>query len=126
MIRDEKGQSLIEFALLVPLFLLLICGTVDFGRLMYAYLHLNLAAQESVRMGGLGKTDEEITAFAKGYVHIANASALTVTITPSQASRKSGDYVTVKLVSTVPFITPVIANLLPKPVVAADSTIRVE
>lgn len=126
MIRDEKGQSLTEFALLVPLLLLLVCGIFDFGRLMYAYLHLNLASQETVRLGGLGKSDAEIAAFAKGYVHLGNPDSLQVAISPAEQNRKSGQYVTVTLQYPLPYATPVISKLFPLPVVKADSTIRVE
>ncbi|MDB5056103.1 MAG: TadE family protein [Bacilli bacterium] len=126
MIRKEEGQSLTEFALLVPLLLLLICGILDFGRVMYAYLHLNLAAQETVRLAGLGKGDSVITTFAKNYEQLGDANLLQVTISPSQASRKSGDYVKVTLSYTLSYLTPVISNILPQPVITVDSTIRVE
>lgn len=126
MIREEKGQSLTEFALLVPLLLLLVCGIVDFGRLMYGYMHLNMAAQETVRLGGLGKTDSEMTTFARSYVHLGNAANLQVTISPAQAVRKSGDYITVTLNYPLGFVTPLVSKLFPPPVISADSTIRVE
>jgi Flp pilus assembly protein TadG len=126
MIRKEEGQSLTEFALLLPLLLLLICGILDFGRVMYAYLHLNMAAQETVRLAGLGKGDSEITAFAKNYEQLGDANLLQVTVSPSKASRKSGDYVKVTLSYTLAYLTPVISNIMPKPIITVDSTIRVE
>jgi Flp pilus assembly protein TadG len=125
-IRDEKGQSMTEFALLVPLLLLLICGIIDVGRLMYGYLHLNMAAQETVRKGGIGKTDAEMTAFAQSYVHLGSTSNLKITIYPTETARKSGEYVTVKLEYPMPFLTPIISKIFTPPVVTADSTIRVE
>ncbi|WP_438447740.1 TadE/TadG family type IV pilus assembly protein [Gorillibacterium sp. sgz5001074] len=125
-IRGEQGQSLTEFALLVPLLLLLVCGIVDFGRVMYGYMHLNMAAQETVRLGGLGKTDAEITAFARGYVHLGDPAKLKITISPTQATRTSGQYVKVTLEYPVGFATPFLSRVLPAPVVTADSTIRVE
>lgn len=123
---EQKGQSLIEFALVVPLLLLLLCGIFDIGRLMYGYLHLNLAAQEAVRMGGLGKADSEITTFARNYVHLGNAASLQITVTPNDTNRKSGEYVTVQLRYPLTYLTPLVANILPPPVISADSTIRVE
>jgi Flp pilus assembly protein TadG len=126
MSRNEEGQSLTEFALLVPLLLLLICGILDFGRVMYAYLHLNMAAQETVRLAGLGKGDSEIREFAKEYEQLGDANLLQVTVSPLQASRKSGDYVKVTLSYTLSYLTPVISNIMPKPIITVDSTIRVE
>ena len=126
MIRKEEGQSLTEFALLLPLLLLLICGILDFGRVMYAYLHLNMAAQETVRLAGLGKGDSEITTFAKNYEQLGDPNLLKVTISPIQTSRKPGDYVKVTLSYTLSYLTPLVSNILPKPIITVDSTIRVE
>jgi Flp pilus assembly protein TadG len=126
MIRDERGQSLIEFAVILPLLLLLLCGMFDFGRLMYAYMQLNNVAQETVRLGGLGKSDVQMTDFAKSYVTVVDPSQLQVTITPTDTVRHSGDYVTVKLQFPLAFMTPIMSNLIPNPVVKANSTIRVE
>ncbi|MFD1735257.1 TadE/TadG family type IV pilus assembly protein [Bacillus salitolerans] len=127
MVRNEKGQSLVETALVLPILLLLIVGIIDFGRVLYFYSHLQLATQETARLGGLGKTDIEITDFARDYIDIGDPAQLSITITPNQASRTSGDYVTVNLEFPVTLITPIISSLVPNPVrIHADSTIRVE
>lgn len=126
MIKDQKGQSLVEFALVLPLLLLLICGVVDLGRLLFAYSSLNMTAQESVRLGGLGRTDAEIINYAKTHLVYGNSSKLTVTITPNGSTRKSGDNVKVALTYPLPFITPIMSNIIPTPILSTDSTIRVE
>lgn len=126
MIKDERGQSLTEFAVVLPIFLLLVCGIFDFGRLMYAYMNMNNAAQETVRLGGLGKKDTEMVAFAANYVHLGDQSKLIVTISPNDTTRKSGDYVSVTLKYPFTYMAPIISKLLPAPTVTAASTIRVE
>jgi Flp pilus assembly protein TadG len=127
MIKSEKGQSMVEMALLLPILLLLVSGIFDMGRLMYTYMNLQLATQETVRQGGLGADDSEMTSFAKDYVHVQDPSQLVVTITPDDTARDSGEYVTVKLQYPMEFITPIISNFIPSPiVVTTDSTIRVE
>ncbi len=127
MVRDEKGQSLIEFALIVPILILLVSGIFDFGRVLYTYMNLNQLAQETVRLGGLGKTDTEITQFAQNRFHIGNPGSLVIKISPNQAARKSGDYVTVTLKYPVEYVTPMASLFLPSPYqVTTDSTIRVE
>ena len=137
MRKDERGQSLVETALVLPLLLLLIVGILDFGRVTYSYAHLQMAAQETVRKGGLGKTDAEMTAFAKNYVHLGDSSKLIVEIStlsdnnmqPIAAGtpRKSGNYVKVKLKYPLKLYTPLLSNLFPSPLYAeTDSTIRVE
>jgi hypothetical protein len=126
VIREEKGQALTEFALLVPLFLMLLCGVVDFGRILFTYLNLNLVAQESVRLGGLGEGDAAIASFARSQAEVPDSTQLQVTVSPTETTRKSGDYVQVTLSYSLPFMTPLIGNMLPEPVIRADSTIRVE
>jgi Flp pilus assembly protein TadG len=127
MIRDERGQSMVEMALILPVLLLLLVGIFDFGRVLYTYMHLHLATQETVRLGGLGKSDAEITTFAQNYVHVGDSSLLAVTVSPTETYRDSGDYVTVKLEYPLEIVTPIISSLISSPLaITTDSTIRVE
>lgn len=36
--RKEDGQAMVEFALILPIFLLILCGIIDFGWLFYNQL----------------------------------------------------------------------------------------
>jgi Flp pilus assembly protein TadG len=48
--ENEKGQSLVEFALVVPLLLLLVIGIAEFGRAWMTQNILTGAAREAVRL----------------------------------------------------------------------------
>jgi hypothetical protein len=48
--RQIGGQSLVEFALLLPLFVLLIVGIFDLGRAFFAYIAISNAAREGTRV----------------------------------------------------------------------------
>lgn len=127
MIRDERGQSIVEMALILPLLLLLIAGIIDLGRVLYTTSHLHIASQEAVRLGGLGKTDEEIRQFTRDYFELGDPSQLDINITPSDDVRESGEYVKVKIEFPLKIITPIINQFIPNPVVVnAESTMRVE
>lgn len=127
MRNDERGQSMVEMALLLPVLILILVGIIDFGRFIYSYAHLQMAAQETVRLGGLDKTDQAITDFAHQYVKLGDPTKLQVEITPNDAGRHSGDYVTVKLTYPFTLFTPFLSTLLPSPLtIETDSTIRVE
>jgi hypothetical protein len=52
---DQKGTSLIEAALITPLFLLLTFSIVDFGGLFYAYLALENGVSLASRYGVTGR-----------------------------------------------------------------------
>lgn len=127
MVKDERGQSMVEMALLLPVMLLLLAGIFDFGRLFYSYVHLQMASQETVRLGGLGKSDAEIISFAHKYVHIGETELLQVQVSPTQTARTSGEYVSVTLEYPMELMTPILSTILPSPIIlSANSTIRVE
>ena len=48
--RNQKGQALVETALIIPLLLLLVMGLFEFGRVMYIKNTLNNAARAGVRV----------------------------------------------------------------------------
>lgn len=48
--HDQDGQTLIEFALVLPVFLLIIFGLLDVGRLVYTNSTLSQAAREGARV----------------------------------------------------------------------------
>ena len=127
MVRSERGQALMEFALVLPILIILLMGIIDFGRVSYIYMNLHLTTQETVRQGGLGKSDTEIIQFALDHFAAGDSSSLEISITPGQLSRKSGDYITVALKYPVVYITPFLSNIFPSPyMVSTDSTLRVE
>jgi len=57
--RSRRGQTLVEFALILPIFILLLVGIFDFGRAVYAYNTISNASREAVR---LGIVDQNVTA----------------------------------------------------------------
>jgi Flp pilus assembly protein TadG len=48
--HGSSGQALVEFALVFPVFLIILFGIVDFGRAIYAYNTLANAAREGARV----------------------------------------------------------------------------
>jgi Flp pilus assembly protein TadG len=51
--RDSRGAAAIELALVLPLLLLLVCGIVDFGRMLNIQITLSGAAREGARWEAL-------------------------------------------------------------------------
>jgi hypothetical protein len=45
----HRGQGLVEFALILPVFLLLILGIIEFGRIMVTYSSISTASRDAVR-----------------------------------------------------------------------------
>ncbi len=49
LLRRHSGQSMVEFAVLAPIFFLLLLGTIDLGRAVYIYNTISDAAREGTR-----------------------------------------------------------------------------
>lgn len=49
--KKENGQSAVEFALVLPILLLIVCGILDFGWLFYNQLSVENACREGARVG---------------------------------------------------------------------------
>ncbi len=49
LIHDRQGQSMVELALVLPLFVLFIIGIFDLGRAFFAYIAITNAAREGAR-----------------------------------------------------------------------------
>src|SRR5512140_3187751 len=73
--RSRRGQTLVEFALTLPVLLLLLFGIIEFGRIFQAWVTLQNAARTAVRYAITGQydtnefnIDEPWTPNANGYV----------------------------------------------------------
>jgi len=58
--RRPKAQALVEFALILPVLLLILLGTVDAGRLIFAYNAVSNAAREGGRTAIVNQTPDEV------------------------------------------------------------------
>ena len=59
--KRERGQSMTEFAIMLPVLLIIMSGTLEVGNLLTTYNRVQLVAREGTRFGGGGGTDEGIT-----------------------------------------------------------------
>jgi len=57
--RKEHGQSLIELAISLPVIVLILLGTVNFGLALFSYAILRDAAQEGALYGSFNPTNKE-------------------------------------------------------------------
>ena len=54
--RDVRGQALVEFALIIPVFILVVMGIFDLGRAVYGFNTVNNAAREAARVAIVDQT----------------------------------------------------------------------
>jgi Flp pilus assembly protein TadG len=53
LVQHESGQSLVEFAIMVPVLIILLMGVVDLGRAYFTFLALRDAASEGAYFGSV-------------------------------------------------------------------------
>jgi Flp pilus assembly protein TadG len=58
--KEEKGQALLETALILPILLLLLIGIITFGMLLYSKIVVTLAASQSARLGATLYSKEDV------------------------------------------------------------------
>ena len=56
----QRGQALMEFALVVPIFLILLLSIVDFGWALRSWITVTNSAREGARAGAVGATCDDI------------------------------------------------------------------
>jgi Flp pilus assembly protein TadG len=78
---SDRGTAAVEFALMVPVLLLILFGIIDFGRALNAQITLTGAAREGVRLAALGYSNAAIQ--ARVAAAAPSLSGVTVTVASS-------------------------------------------
>ena len=103
--NGEKGQALVEFTLLLPIFLLLLFAIIDFGMGFYSWITVTNSAREGARLGVVMATAQEIEDRVYQTADLPNESTkMTVTVTNAQG--QPGESVVVKVDYDYDLITP--------------------
>ena len=127
IIKNQKGQSLVEFAIILPILLLLLFGIAEFGIMLNSYLTIQNVAREGARLGIIGGSDVEITSLITATSPNLTPADMSIAITPSELNRKSGDtlqvIVTYNYHMTVPIISSLVGNII---VLTAQTSMRIE
>ena len=133
-VRNNRGATAVEFALVLPLFLLLVLGIVDFGRYFFVEHTLQYATREGMRLALVGRTlndangnpmsrvDSIIKTIQDNASLAVNPSSLSIYIYPignnyqdpqnwntlAPSAGDPGSYMRVKTDYTYNFLTPLI------------------
>ena len=106
--RDEKGQALVEFALLVPIFLILLFAIVDFGMGFHSWITVTNSAREGARLGAVQGTTLQIETRVRDTASLINEDTnMTVSVTnAADAGGLPGESVVVQVDYDYDLITP--------------------
>ena len=124
----DRGAEAVEFALVVPVFLLLVFGVIDFGYMTNRDTMVNNASREGARLGALDPVVADIDAKVRQSMSTVEPigttpTKITVTITCRKpdnsacstfaADAASGGTVIVKVDYKLSWITPVGGTIMP-------------
>ena len=105
----DRGATAVEFALLLPVLLLLVFGIIDLGRALNAQITLTQAAREGARLAALSQAN----VVSRTQAAATGLSGVTVTVTACPSGGATAD-ATVQVSYPFTFATPLgaIARLL--------------
>jgi Flp pilus assembly protein TadG len=116
---NEHGVVAAEFALLLPVLLIILFGTIEFGMIMYGREVVTNASREGARAGIIQRipavTAAEIITVARNYLTGTGISTAQVTITVPAAGGTTGTPVTVTAVYRYPWLIPYVPTILGLP-----------
>ena len=135
--KAEKGQAMVELALVLPVLLLILLGIIEFGHIFYSYLVIQNATRDGARHGVVWDsgnnryvTNPEVVTLVKDKTTVLQKhdTNLTVNITPTTESTKAtGNKFEVNINYNVPLFTPFWDNILPNPFpISAKTVMRIE
>jgi Flp pilus assembly protein TadG len=109
---SERGAAAVEFAILLPLLLLLVLGTIEFGRAYNAQITLTNAAREGVRVMAIGNDPTGAKTAAKTAAASVSTSITTSDITLSTNACSTGAQVTLTIKYSLSTITGIAGPFL--------------
>ncbi|GKV72346.1 TadE/TadG family type IV pilus assembly protein [Pseudarthrobacter sp. NCCP-2145] len=94
---SERGAAAVEFAILLPLLLMLVLGTIEFGRAYNAQITLTNAARDGVRVMAIGNDPAGAKTAAQNAAASVSSTIPTSDITLSTSACSTGAQVTLTI-----------------------------
>ncbi|BEP27719.1 TadE/TadG family type IV pilus assembly protein [Helicovermis profundi] len=111
---NSKGQSLVEFTIVLPIILVLILGLLEFGLILNSYITINTISRNGARLASVGASDLEINQELIIDAPNIDFNKVTVTISPNESDRLRGESVRVDILYkynvNIPFINLIIGS----------------
>ncbi len=139
-VPPADGQSLVEFALVFPVFLLLLFGLIDIGRFVYTANAVSEAAREGARFGSVVAncgTNREACVEAETHDRLAAVAGATVTAgctryvvtqarwVPATGGCQTNDLLKVEVSTRFQVLTPIVGQLLGGALIQGSSQVTV-
>jgi Flp pilus assembly protein TadG len=118
--RNRRAAAAVEFAIVAPVFFLLVFGMIEYGRMVMVQQVITNASREGARQGVLdGATVTSVTSTVNSYLSAGSITGATVTVSPNPPTNaQNGDPVTVTV--SIPFSQ---VSWLPSPMYLGATTL---
>jgi Flp pilus assembly protein TadG len=126
---NERGIAAAEFALVLPVLLLILFSTIEFGMMMYGREIVTNAAREGTRAGIVQgppkRTSGDITTIANNYLTGTGIRQADVTFTPTGAGLSNPNTLTITAQYRYNFLIPYIPAVLgiPSPLIITTQVV---
>ncbi len=111
-LKNERGQALVEFAIVLPILLLLVCGIIDFGWLFYNQLALNNSCREGARFAVVNVSETNFEALVEAKILSVSPDSikedLTIDIELTNLTAPLTGDVVLTLTADIKVLTPVL------------------
>jgi Flp pilus assembly protein TadG len=93
---ERRGAAVVEFAIVAPVFFLLVIGLIEFGRALMVQQVLTNASRVGARTAiGLNTTTTQVINAATQYASGASVPGVAVNVDPTPAAAETGQPITV-------------------------------
>lgn len=139
--HHSNAQSVVEFALIAPLFILLFLFAIDFGRLFFTYIQVSNAAREATAYGATQPTDiggmtvraqqeknsqsQGEPAFEALQTTCRNTTGTVISCASAPGGGGAGNTLTVVVTQPFQFLSPFMNTFFPSLRVSASATTAV-
>ncbi len=124
-IRGERGQTLVEFTIILPILLLLILGIIQFGVVFNNYITLTDAVRAGARQASVGRSvaDPSGAAVSRVRSSAANLDQAQLTVSVTSVWTQGAD---VTVSATYPYSISLLGMVVQSGNLTSQSTERVE
>jgi Flp pilus assembly protein TadG len=127
--RDERGQTMTEFALVLPILVLLLFAVIQFGIVFHNYITITDAARAGARKGavalhsGAKSGASAATAAAKASAENLDQSKLAVSVSASPGWTQGSD---IKVTVSYPYALKLLGVTVQSGTLSSSTTERIE
>lgn len=117
--QNERGAVAAEFAILLPVLLLIVFGTIEFGMMMYGREVVTNATREGARYGIIAQTPAvtsgQMITLATNYLTGTGVNPASVTFSAPACCGVTGTPVTLSAIYRYPWLIPYIPMMIGVP-----------